>query len=143
MKKLILLLLVMSFASSIRAQEIGVRIGDVVGHRAAIDAVFNTEGPARIHADLSFGNGGVGIEVLWDIVYRQIGNSDFDWYLGVGPTALFHNDAHVGLSGEIGVEAHFVDAPIAIGVDWRPTMYVIQSTDFDPSGFGLNIRFVF
>ena len=143
MKKLILLLLLASFAAPLSAQEIGVRLGDVVGYKAAIDAVFNTKGPGRIHADLSFGNGGVGIEVLWDVVYRQIENSDFAWYLGVGPTALFHNDAHIGVSGEIGVEAHFVDAPIAIGIDWRPTMYVVQSTDFDPSGFGLNVRFVF
>ena len=143
MKKLILFLLMMSLASSIRAQEIGVRLGDVVGYKAAIDAVFNTKGPGRIHADLSFGKGGVGIEVLWDVVYRQISNSDFDWYLGVGPTAFIHDDAHIGLSGEIGIEGHFVDAPIAIGVDWRPTMYIVQSTDFDPSGFGLNFRFVF
>src|SRR6188768_3809966 len=110
MKKLILLLLLTSLAAQVSAQELGVRIGDVVGNRAAIDAVFNANEAGRIHADLSFGKNSVGVEVLWDVVYRQIGSSDFDWYLGVGPTALFHDDAHVGLSGEIGVEGHFVDA---------------------------------
>lgn len=142
MKKLIVFLLAINLATPLYAQEVGVRLGDVVGNRAAVDAVFNSGETNRIHADLSFGDG-VGVEVLWDIVYRQISDSDFNWYLGVGPTMLLHHDMHLGVSGEIGVEAHLVDAPIAIGLDWRPTLYVIERTDFDAQGFGLNVRFVF
>ena len=49
----------------------------------------------------------------------------------------------LGVSGEIGIEYHFDTVPIAIGLDYRPTFWIIEETDFDAGGFGLNIRYVF
>ncbi|HMC97015.1 MAG TPA: hypothetical protein VKG92_05145 [Flavobacteriales bacterium] len=58
------------------AQELGVRFGDVVGNSVALDARVN-----NLHADISFGDG-LGVEVLWDLLYKPLGNTDLHWYLG-------------------------------------------------------------
>ncbi len=126
------------------AQEVGVRFGGTNGAGgAAIDAVFGT-GSGRIHADLGFYKDGVGADVLWDLLYRPLNGEAFNWYLGVGPTTFIgDNDFWLGISGEIGLEYRFSSVPIAIGADWRPTLWVVEETKFGADSFGLNIRFIF
>ncbi len=118
------------------------RFGQVVGGNVAIDAMFSAGEFSRIHADVSFGNG-VGAEALWDFLYRPLGGEAFNWYVGVGPSLLISSPFLLGVSGEVGLDYHFNGAPIAIGVDWRPTIWIIETTDFAADGFGLNIRYVF
>jgi len=143
MKKFLLGLLFMGSMHFVNAQEIGVRFGDVTGNDVAVDAVFSAGKFSRIHADVSFGNGGVGVEALYDFIYRPLGSESFNWYMGAGPSAFIGDDFQLGLSGEVGLEYRFKGAPIAIGVDWRPTLWVLEDTDFHAGGFGLNVRFVF
>jgi hypothetical protein len=126
------------------AQEVGVRVGGTNGAGgAAVDGVFGT-GAGRIHADLGFYNHGVGVDALWDILYKPLGNESFNWYLGPG-ASTFIGDGNfwLGVSGEIGLEYKFKGAPIVIGADWRPTLWVIKETRFGADSFGLNIRFAF
>ncbi len=125
-----------------QAQEVGVRFGQVVGGNVGVDAMFALGEFNRIHADVSFGNG-VGVEALWDFLYRPLGGEAFNWYVGVGPSLLIDYPFFLGVSGEVGLDYHFNGAPIAIGVDWRPTFWIIENTDFSADGFGLNVRFVF
>lgn len=142
MKKLILLFVL--FATlSLSAQEIGVRFGEVARKNVAVDAVFNTGG-SRIHANVSFGNNGVGLDALWDLIYKPLGGEAFNWYLGVGPSAnLGDDDFYLGASGEIGIEYLFNSVPITLGLDYRPTFWIVEDTDFDAGGFGLNVRWRF
>lgn len=143
MRKIILSsLLFFGFTFNSNAQEIGIRFGDVVGNDVAIDAVFSSSQYSRIHADVSFGSG-VGVEVLWDFMYRPLGSSDFKWYLGVGPSALIDDPFWLGISGEAGIEYRFKEAPIVLGADWRPTFWIIDDSDFRAGGFGINARYVF
>jgi len=69
------------------AQEIGARFGDALGNKGsvAIDAVFSLGKFSRVHSDISFGNG-VGVEVLWDFIYRPISDSPINYYIGFGPS---------------------------------------------------------
>ncbi|TAF74160.1 MAG: outer membrane insertion C- signal [Flavobacterium sp.] len=143
MKKLLLGLFFMGSIHFATAQEIGVRFGDVTGNDVAVDAVFSAGKFSRIHADVSFGNGGVGVEALYDFIYRPLGGESFNWYLGVGPSAFIGDDFLLGASGEIGLEYKFKGAPIALGLDWRPTLWIVEDTDFHAGGFGLNLRYVF
>jgi hypothetical protein len=126
-----------------QAQELGARFGDALGNKSsvAIDAVFATGKYNRIHADVSFGNG-VGVEALWDFMYRPLGDSPLNWYAGVGPSLFLGDPFILGASGELGLEFRFKDAPIVLGADWRPTFVIVQNTDFN-SGFGFNVRYVF
>ena len=144
MKKLFLIAIfaftVINFAN---AQEIGVRFGGTYGNAgAAIDGVFQSS-LGRIHGDLGFYNGGVGIDALLDFINKPINGEEFSWYVGAGPTTYIGNDFWLGACGEIGLEYKFNTVPIVIGADWRPTFWIIKNTDFGADSFGLNVRYKF
>ena len=143
MKKIILILaLTLTLGGYSFAQEIGVRFGSLSGGNVAIDAVFSASKYSRIHTDVSFGNG-VGIDLLWDFLYRPLKGEAFYWYLGAGPYTQISDPFWLGVAAEAGLEYKFNQVPIAIGVDWRPQLSIIETTDFKVEGFGFNVRYVF
>jgi hypothetical protein len=141
MKKTFILIIFCFSYYFINAQELGIRFGKVAGNDVAIDAVFSAGEFSRIHADLSFGHG-LGLDALYDFIYKPLG-SGFSWYVGAGPTMLIDDPFFLGISGELGLDYHFEKVPISISGDWRPTFYIIEDTDFDADGFGINVRWVF
>jgi hypothetical protein len=92
---------------------------------------------------VGFFDNSVGIDALWDFLYKPLGDEAFNWYAGFGPSLLIGDDFGLGVSGEIGLEYRFTGAPIALGLDWRPTFWIIDNTRFGADSFGLNIRYVF
>jgi hypothetical protein len=144
MKKLLFVVLFsITMAGMANAQELGVRFGDISsGNNVAIDGVFGLAQFSRIHADISFGNG-VGIDALWDFIYKPLGNEAFSWYAGVGPYMRIDDPFWLGVSGELGLEYKFKGVPIALGGDWRPSLSIIDQTEFHAGGFGLNVRYIF
>ena len=137
----------MLFATiSLSAQEVGIRFGNTAAagesNSVAVDGIFAAGEFSRIHADVSFGDG-VGIDALWDFLYRPLGGEAFSWYVGAGPSLFIGNDFWLGISGEIGLEYAFNGVPIVIGVDWRPTFWLLENTEFEAGGFGFNVRFKF
>jgi hypothetical protein len=143
MKKLIVAFTLFCSSQFVHSQEIGIRFGDVTGNDVAVDGVFSSGKFSRIHADVSFGNGGVGADALWDFIYKPIDGDNLKWYLGAGPSVFIGNDFLLGASGEVGLEYRFEEVPIALGLDWRPTLWIVEQTDFHAGGFGLNVRYVF
>jgi hypothetical protein len=143
MKKLFTVLALVLASQVAFSQEVGIRFGDVLGNDVAIDAIFKTSQFSRIHADVSFGNG-VGVDVMWDFLYKpfSIEGEGFNWYLGAGPSIYINDPFYLGVSGEVGIEYQF-KFPMAIGIDWRPTFWLIEETDFHAGGFGVNLRYVF
>jgi len=141
MKKLLTVILLafisLQFASS---QELGIRAGNVVGGNAAIDFVMPFKA-GRLHADISFGNG-VGIEALYDFLFNEIG-SGFYYYVGIGAYAVISDPFHLGIVAEAGLEYRFEGAPVAVGIDWRPSFQILENTNFYVNGFGVNARYVF
>ncbi len=123
-----------------KAQEVGIRAGNMSGNNVAIDAVISLGNISRIHADMSFGGGGVGLDVLWNPLNSEIGYGNFSWYAGVGPSFFFGDPFRFGIAGEIGLEYAIRDVPITIGADYRPTFVIVEDTSFDAGGFGFNIR---
>jgi hypothetical protein len=139
--------IVAASALSSNGQELGIRFGGTNGYGgAAIDGVFGAGQFSRIHADLGFYRGGMGIDALWDFLYKPINEEALNWYLGVGPSMYIGDIFQIGASGEIGVEYRFAAAPVAIGFDWRPTLWIVDehsNTSFGADSFGLNVRYVF
>lgn len=129
-------------ASVCSGQEIGARWGDATGGDWAVDMVLGTAKFNRIHADVSFGNG-VGIDLLWDLLYRPLGEEALYYYAGFGPYAFFDDPFIFGVVGELGLEYRFKDIPLVVGGDWRPSLRLTQDVDFGARGFGLNVRYVF
>lgn len=116
-------------------------MGDVTGGDVAVDGVFAMGEFSRIHADISFGNG-VGIDVLWNFIYKPLGGEALNWYASVGPYAVFDDPFTLGIVGELGLEYRF-NFPISVSADWRPSFRIIDNTDFHAGGFGLNVRYIF
>lgn len=143
MKKLLLVLAFICANQFANAQEIGIRFGDVSGGDVAVDGVFSMGKFSRIHANVSFGDGGVGLDAIYDFLYKPVDGESLKWYVGVGPSMVINDDFLLGASGEIGLEYRFQEAPIVIGLDWRPTFWIVEETDFHAGGFGLNVRYVF
>jgi len=136
--------LVIAGALVTNAQEVGIRFGGTNSRGgAAIDGVFSAGQFSRIHADLGIYKGGIGIDALWDFLYKPLGDEAFNWYLGVGPSTFLGEDFWLGVSGEIGLEYRFTGAPISLGIDWRPTFWILEETSFSSGSFGLNVRYVF
>jgi hypothetical protein len=141
MKKLTLIAAFMMITTIASAQEVGARWGDVTGGDVAVDAVFSLGEFSRVHADISFGNG-VGVDLLWDFIYKPLGGEALNWYAGVGPYAVFDDPFTLGIVGELGLEYRF-NFPISVSADWRPSFRIIDNTDFHAGGFGLNVRYIF
>lgn len=108
-----------------------------------MDAVFSVADFSRVHADVSFGDGGAGVDLLWDFLYKPMEGEAFYWYLGAGPYTFLGSPFELGVVGEAGIEYRFNNIPLVIGADWRPLLRVIDNTDFDMGGFGINVRMVF
>jgi len=145
MKKTILSIFVITIlcaSTSIKAQEIGIRFGEVIGgNNVAIDAILSLGEFSRIHADLSFGNG-VGIDAIFDFIYRPLGGETLNWYAGVGVNTFLGDPFLLGVPGELGLEYRF-SFPLSVSLDWRPTLIVLETTDFSADQAGLNIRYIF
>lgn len=143
MKQLkILSIVILLFAAGnfdLRAQEVGIRFGDFYGNNVAIDGIFALGEFSRIHADVSFGGNGLGIDALWNPIYDDIPDTDLQWYAGFGPALYLGDDFRFGVAGEVGAEYAFSDVPITIGLDFRPYLFLIEETEFR-AGFGLNVR---
>ncbi len=143
MKKVFLIVAIVAASFSFSSgQEIGVRFGNVSAGNVAIDGVFGLGQFSRIHADISFGKG-MGLDAIWDFVYRPLGGEAFNWYAGVGPYMQIADPFWFGAAGELGLEYRFATVPIAIGFDWRPSLSIIEITKFHVDVFGFNVRYVF
>ena len=123
-------------------QEVGVRFGNGTGGHVAIDGVFSLGEFSRVHGDVSFGNSGVGLDLLWDFMYRPLSGEAFCWYAGFGPYFYFQDPFYMGVAGELGLDYHFKDVPISISGDWRPQFLIIDHTNFSGDSFGFNVRYV-
>jgi hypothetical protein len=137
----LVLLCSIGLSGIVNAQELGLRFGDTVGNTVAIDGVFAMSS-GRIHADVSFGDG-VGVEALYDFIYGQLGQEAFNYYIGAGAFTWLWKDFNLGISGELGIEYHFTGLPLALGLDWRPSLQIVDQTNFTLGRFGVNIRYVF
>ena len=142
MKKLFILFAALIFiTSAMSAQELGLRFGKATGGNVAIDGIFPLFGWSRVHGDVSFGDG-VGIDLLWDFVYQPLGGEAFNWYAGVGAFTFLGDPFALGVAGELGLEYRF-QFPMSLSLDWRPTFRIVENTNFDAGGFGLNVRYIF
>lgn len=129
--------------NKLKAQEIGVRFGNGNVSDIAFDAVFAFGQFDRIHSNVSFGDDKLGVEALLDFIYKPFIQENFNWYAGAGPFLTIGDDFQFGAVGEIGLEYHFSEIPLALGLDWRPAFQIVDDTNFAVDGFGFNLRYVF
>jgi len=145
MKKIVFVFaLAMGVVFSSNAQEVGIRFGGSNGlEGAAFDGVFTIGQFSRVHTNVGFWDGSMGVDAIWDFLYKPLGSEAFNWYVGFGPSTVIGDEFWLGASGELGLEYRFKEVPIALGMDWRPTFWLIDDTSLGVDSFGLNVRWVF
>ena len=146
MKRVLILTAVITFIAigahaqkNIEGLELGVRIGGYGNGGAAVDVAYPIW-ENRIHGDLGFYNNALGIAAFYDWSFPIADN--FSFYPGVGADLVIGNTFVLGIGGELGFEYAF-EFPLTIGMDWRPTIRLIDQNGFGTDSFGLNIRYRF
>jgi hypothetical protein len=145
MKKLVLLFVAGLFISlSSNAQnksyELGVRIGGYGGAGAAVDGTMLLNEKNRLHGDLGFYSNALSVSAFYDWMFPI--EESFSFYPGVGAEIIIGDVFVLGVGGELGFEYAF-EFPLTIGLDWRPTIRLIDDNGFGYDSFGLNIRYRF
>jgi hypothetical protein len=72
------------------------------------------------------------------------------WYYGFGATVgsrtykpTDENSLLLAAEGILGLDFKFADAPINIGMDWKPAIELTPNTRLNSDGIGLSLRFTF
>jgi hypothetical protein len=134
-KLLVFITAIVLCSSTVSAQELGIRYGEVTAGKWAVDGVFSISSLKRVHVNLSLDKG-LGLDGIWDFAYSRIKREALYYYFGVGAFIYIEtNDNenqddkfHFGILGEAGIEYRFTNAPIVIGLDWRPSFKLVDET---------------
>lgn len=98
---------------------------------------------------------GFGITGLYEIHNEAFDVPTLKWYYGFGAHIGFWNGDYVswgtpgnsysvfGLDGIIGIEYSFNEAPINIGLDWKPAVNLFGYPGFWADGGAISIRYIF
>jgi len=141
MKKIVFaFVLVALSASTINAQNLGVRIG--WGGELSYQHPFGEKNRLELDLGMYSFEGGFSLAGVYHWVNQLQG--DFNWYIGVGAGIGSWED-HFRLSalGQFGVEYNFPGAPFQISLDWRPGLLIVPEIGFWSSSIGLGIRYRF
>jgi hypothetical protein len=49
----------------------------------------------------------------------------------------------IGIDGILGLEYNFVEVPINLSIDWKPSFNIVNNHDFWADGGALSIRYIF
>ncbi len=149
MKKLLLSLLFISSFSIYQSQaqsegfELGARLASGDGRVfGALDAIFTLSENNRVQADLSLDDDYIGLAASYQ--WQFLIQNNFSWYIGPGAyLGINDNSTPFKVEAVGGIEYHFGEAPIALGLDVRPGFFIIDSGQDFESNFGFMIRYVF
>jgi hypothetical protein len=141
-KTFLLLVLLVGLSLTMKAQEsaLGIRCG----YGGEISYLHPMGGDNRLEADLGLWSHGVDATAIYDWVFKDWPlnfDGNFHWFTGVGGTLGLHNNASLGLAGNIGVEYNF-NIPLQLSLDYRPVFY-FGSDGFWGDGVALGVRYVF
>jgi hypothetical protein len=125
--------------------ESGLTIKHFVSSKTALEGIFSSRWR------------GLMITGLFE-VHNQIPNAErLKWFFGFGAHIGFWNGDYTyekwgvqgqnytvfGLDGILGMEYSFVEVPINIGIDWKPTFNFGDYSGFWADGGALSIRYIF
>jgi hypothetical protein len=155
MKKIILLsLFVIAAFVHGNAQDYNTGIGLRAGFFSGLTVKHFINQSHAIEGILSSRWEGIDLSGMYEIHQLAFNAPGLNWYYGVGAHIGFwdgnngnwdDDDDHsvVGISGILGIEYSFRNAPINIGIDWKPVLNVIGDSDFWADGGAISIRYIF
>jgi hypothetical protein len=120
----------------------GLTIKHFVGEKAAFEGLLATRWS------------GVEITGLYEIHNQAFEVDHLNWYYGAGAHIGFWDGNNswgtantsytvIGIDGILGIEYNFSEAPINIGLDWKPMLNLVGYSGFWADGGALSIRYIF
>ncbi|MCX6253729.1 MAG: hypothetical protein NTV31_04540 [Bacteroidia bacterium] len=156
MKKIILtFILALSIVILASAQEYKTGVGLRGGFSNGLTIKHFVSEKAAFEGLLSTRWQGFDITGLYEIHNQAFEVQHLNWYFGFGAHIGFWNGDNVpwgdpntsytviGLDGILGIEYSFNEAPINIGIDWKPAFNLIGYSGFWGDGGALSIRYIF
>jgi hypothetical protein len=103
---------------------------------------FNNESAFEILAGWNFDENvdGVNLNLLWEKL-APISGQRFCALFGGGPSFAFGDEFRFGVAGIIGFDWRITNV-VNLQVDWQPTWYFVNGSDFSPINAGFTIRYV-
>ncbi len=118
----------------------GLTIKHFLGEKAAVEGIIATRWS------------GFEITGLYEIHNNAFDVEHLNWYYGFGAHIGSYtadkvpwgtSGAVIGIDGILGIEYSFSEAPINIGLDWKPAFNLVGNSDFWGDGGALSIRYIF
>jgi hypothetical protein len=149
---IILLISLLSISYFSKAQlyksALGIRLGPTNG----ITYKTFVNGNAAVEVIGTFRSQGFGLTGLYEVHGRAFNSRDFNWFIGGGghlyvwgdnrPSYLDNNQRTVlGLDGILGLEAKFRGIPLAVSLDWKPAINIINYSSFLSDEIALSLRY--
>jgi hypothetical protein len=157
MKKIIITCLILFCLVSIsNAQDYNTGIGARLGFDQGVTIKHFVSEKSALEFLLATRWRGVDITGLYEVHNQAFNEERLKWYFGFGAHVGFWNGDNtrgwgdpgvsytvVGLDAILGLEYSFSEAPINIGIDWKPVYNFSGYSGFWADGGALSIRYIF
>jgi hypothetical protein len=147
-KKLIPVILFISFASVVQAQETGFGMGLYLGEPTGIGMKGWVSPNGAIAGAMAWsfaGNGHLHIHADYhrhSFKLIDVEKGKLPVYYGIGAKIVFQDDPILGARIPLGINYIFDDAPLDIFAEIVPGLELIPETEFDLAG-GVGVRYFF
>jgi hypothetical protein len=85
---------------------------------------------------------GFSITALWEKLAPLSTSSQLSALFGVGPSLNFNQDFNFGVSGVLGFDWRLKKVPVTLQLDWMPTWYFVNASNFTFSNAAVSARYV-
>lgn len=122
----------------------GLTVKHFISHKSAVEGILSTRWR------------GFEITGLYELHNRAFDVESLNWYFGAGGHIGFWNGDYtrgwgdpgknysvIGVDGILGIEYDFREAPINIGIDWKPAFNLIGYSGFWYDGIAISFRYIF
>lgn len=155
MRKIVLtVILAFSIVALSSAQDYNTGVGLRAGLSQGVTLKHFVSNKAAFEGLLSTRWGGFEITGLYEIHNEAFEVDHLNWYYGFGAHIGFWdgntswgvvNTSYtvIGIDGILGIEYNFSEAPINIGIDWKPAINLTGYSGFWPDGGAISVRYIF
>lgn len=146
MKKLIVLCaMVVASMGTAKAQDynlgVGWRLGGATGGLSVKHKFSAATGVEGLFS--AYWRDGFNITGLYERYVPVIGRGWNLYYGGGAHIGQWKDKFALGIDGIAGLEYHFPHTPIALSVDWKPALNLVERSEFIGSDFALAVRITF
>jgi hypothetical protein len=151
-KSLLTILLAVNIITLANAQEYKTGIGLRAGFSNGLTIKHFVSEKAAFEGLVSTRWQGFDITGLYEIHNQAFDVEHLNWYYGGGAHIGSYDrrnvpwgtsGAVIGIDGILGIEYSFSEAPINIGIDWKPAFNLVGNSQFWGDGGALSIRYIF